>query len=54
MITYTIREDIGVDLACFEHNDVKYEIPVTNKDETERQELFLEQIEIMEDIINLQ
>ena len=37
-----------------EHNDIIYEIPVTNKDETERQELFLEQIEIMEDIINLQ
>ena len=54
MITYTIREDTGVDFACFEHNDIIYEIPVTNKDETERQELFLEQIEIIEEIINVQ
>ena len=54
MIEYTEKQDTGNTLACFINDGNEYEIPVTDKNEAERQALFLEEIAETERLLKLE
>jgi hypothetical protein len=54
MIEYTEKQDTGNTLACFINDGNEYEIPVTDKNEAERQALFLEEIAETERLLEAQ